>query len=104
MSTGFVTVEAGEVEEAEKISSFEGTPALKCRVICSGVSGASCMDLVSFHISAGGVTSGSSRIPASYEMWKRFSSVDHGFAVVCATGMPLLAANSSRACRPAKRS
>jgi hypothetical protein len=55
-------------------------------------------------MSSGGVVLGSSRMPASYEMWKRFSSVDHGLAAVWTTGMPLDAAYSRRAERPAKRS
>jgi hypothetical protein len=48
---------------------------------CSG-------EAVNFHMSAGGVVLGSSRIPASYEMWNRFSSVDHGLAAVWTTGTP----------------
>jgi hypothetical protein len=43
-------------------------------------------------MSSGGVWLGSSRIPASYEMWKRFSSVDQGLAAVWTTGMPFSAA------------
>ncbi len=46
-------------------SNFEGRPVLNSIVICSGTSGADSGDAVSFHMSVGGVVSGSSRIPAS---------------------------------------
>ena len=52
-----------------------------------GVGGACSGSVVSFHLSGGGVLSGSSRMPASYEMWKRFSSVDHALAVVGGRGL-----------------
>ena len=42
-----------------------GKPPLNSIEICSGVAGADVRAVVSFHMSAGGVVLGSSRIPAS---------------------------------------
>ncbi len=48
-------------------SNLLGIPLVNSKVKSSGLSGASVGSTVSFHISFGGVTSGSSRMPASYE-------------------------------------
>ena len=49
-------------------------PVVKVMTIFSGVSGAASGDLIRPHMSSGGVWSGSSRMPASYEQCMAFSS------------------------------
>ena len=49
----------------EDVISFTGMPFEKTTVKSSGVSGALVGEVVSFHMSSGGVVLGSSRIPAS---------------------------------------
>ncbi|KAH3674160.1 hypothetical protein OGATHE_002140 [Ogataea polymorpha] len=62
--------------------SFLGIPFSNSTTKSSGSSGASIGSTVNFHISLGGVVFGSSRIPASNEIWAMFSSVDQGLALV----------------------
>ena len=49
----------------ELVTSLVGMPAVKVIVKSSGSDGADLGSLVSFHMSSGGVVSGSSKIPAS---------------------------------------
>lgn len=76
----------------EDVISFTGMPLEKTTVKSSGVSGALVGEVVSFHMSSGGVVSVSSRIPASYEQWARFSSMLQGLDFVLVTGIFIWAA------------
>lgn len=72
---------------AEGVLSSVGMPLVNVIVKFSGVSGDLAGLAVSFHMSSGGVVLGSSRIPASYEQWARFSSILQGFDLVEVTGI-----------------
>src|SRR5207245_2516408 len=90
------TVEALEQRHRPEgfASTATGLPASKSISTSSGTSGAASGELVSWNILSGGAAHGSSRIPPSYEMWKRLRSVEYGRSAVTGTGMSCRRANS----------
>jgi hypothetical protein len=69
-------------------STVTGIPFSNPTSTYSGRSGAACGDFERTNMSSGGSDHGSSRIPPSKLMCRRFRSLEYGFAAVTGVGMP----------------